>query len=112
MVELDPRKIIYGQIDEGNQSHIHFVLIKTWIFRVAYQGGIWRTANLVSLMELFELTFFSKKVEKIGRNCLAAVFLSIRSSTQQRTVIFINMFFSSPSDSTFKECQVILKSGI
>ena len=61
MVELDPRKIIYGQIDEGNQSHIHFVLIKTWIFRVAYQGGIWRTANLVSLMELFELTFFSKK---------------------------------------------------
>ena len=81
-----------------------------------YSGGLprrdLRTANLVSLMELFELTFFSKKVEKIGRNCLAAVFLSIRSSTQQRTVIFINMFFSSPSDSTFKECQVILKSGI
>ena len=37
--------------------------------------------------------FLKKKVEKIGRNCLAAVFLSIRSSTQQRTVIFINMFF-------------------
>ena len=75
-----------------------------------------RTANLVSLMELFELTFFLKKSgenrSKLSCCSIFYIFISIISSTQQRTVIFINMFFSSPSDSTFKECQVILKSGI